>query len=202
MVNVRIRIRDKWANTKKVFIILVVVFLVLAILGGMFILGFFSGGKTEIILVNPLKDIVVANTNEVGEVDVAAVFAQGVLEFDENYINYLLVALGVGNLHKSLLYGNPFIEFNLGDETWSSELVKGALNTKKQFIENEDLIIIISKEEAVRALLSPNIEQFMKDSVDNGGTQIEMISGKTELFTKGYLDMYTQLTGEVVAIDE
>jgi len=200
-VNVKIRIRDKWANTKKVFIVLGFVALVLIVLGGMFLFGFFSGGKTEIILVNPLRDIVIANTNEAGEVDIAAVLAQGVLEFDGNYINYLLAALGAGNLHKSLLYGNPFIEFNLGDETWSSELVKGALNTKKQSIDNEDLIITISKQEAVQALLSPNIEQFMKDSVNNGGTQIEMIAGKTELFSKGYLDMYSQLTGEVVAVE-
>jgi len=201
MVNVRIRIRDKWANTKKVFVIVGVVVLILVILGGMFMFGFFSGGKTEIILTNPLKNIVVENTNEAGEVDVAAVLAQGVLEFDENYINYILAALGVGNLHRSLLYGNPFIEFNLGNEVWSSELVKGGLNTKKQIIDNEGLRITISKEEAVRALLSQNIEQFMKDSVANGETQIEMIAGKTELFSKGYLTMYKELTGENIEVE-
>ncbi len=201
MVNVRIRIRDKWASTKKVFVIVGIVVLILVILGGMFLFGFFSGGKTEIILINPLKNIVLANTNEVGEVDIAAVLSQGVLEFDENYINYLLVALGVGNLHRSLLYGNPFIEFNLDNEVWGSELVKGGLNTKKQIIDNEDLRITISKEEAVMALLSQNIEQFMKDSVANGGTQIEMIAGKTELFSKGYLTMYKELTGENIEVE-
>ncbi len=201
MVNVRIRIRDKWANTKKVFVIVGVVVLILVILGGMFMFGFFSGGKIEIILVNPLKNIVIENTNEVGEVDVAAVLAQGVLEFDENYINYILVALGVGNLHRSLLYGNPFIEFNLDNEVWGSELIKGGLNTKKQIIDNEDLRITISKEEAVTALLSQNIEQFMKDSVANGETQIEMIAGKTELFSKGYLTMYKELTGENIEVE-
>lgn len=201
MVNVRIRIRDKWANTKKVFVIVGIVVLILVILGGMFMFGFFSGGKTEIILTNPLKNIVVENTNEAGEVDVVAVLAQGILEFDENYINYILAALGVGNLHRSLLYGNPFIEFNLDNEVWSSELVKGGLNTKKQIIDNEDLRITISKEEAVRALLSQNIEQFMKDSVANGGTQIEMVAGKIELFGKGYLTMYKELTAENIEVE-
>ncbi len=201
MVNVRIRIRDKWASTKKVFVIIGIVVLILVVLGGMFMLGFFSGGKIEIILTNPLKNIVFENTNEAGEVDVAAVLAQGILEFDENYINYILAALGVGNLHKSLLYGNPFIEFNLDKEVWSSELVKGGLNTKKQIIDNEDLRITISKEEVVKALLSQNIEQFMKDSVANGGTQIEMVSGKTELFSKGYLNMYKELNGENIEVD-
>ena len=106
--------------------------------------------------------------------------------------------MGVGNLYRSLIYGNPLVEFNLDDELWSSELIKGGLSTKKQDIDNEDLRVTISKEEAVRALLSPDIEQFMKASVANGRTQIEMVAGYTELFSKGYLKMYKDLTGEVV----
>jgi len=199
MVNEKVLVRDKWAKTKKVFVILGIVVLILVVLGGMFLFGFFSG-KSQIILTNPINSVIVENTNEAGEVNIAAVLAQGIIEFDENYINYILAALGVGNLHKSIIYGNPFIEFSLDNEVWSSELVKGALNTQKQVIDNEDLKVKISKEEAVRALLSPDINQFMKDSVADGGTQIEMVAGKTELFTKGYLDMYSQLTGEVVAV--
>ncbi len=193
MVNEKILIKDKWRGFKKFLMVFGIFVFVAAVLGVAFMFGFFSGGKTEIVLVNPIQNIVVANTNEAGEVDIAKVLAQGILEFDENYINYLLAALGVGHLHKSLLHGNPFIEFRVGDEIWSSELVKG--RTKKQVIDNEDLIITISKEEAVRALLSSDIKKFMKDSVSNGGTQIEMVSGKTELFSKGYLKMYTELTG-------
>ena len=123
------------------------------------------------------------------------VIAQGILEFNEDYINYILVALGVGYLHKSPLFENPLIEFVLGDEVWSSEVIKGFPNSEKKEIDNEDLRISISKEETVRALLSPDIEQFMKDSVASGDTQIEMIAGKAELFSKGYLEMYGELEG-------
>ena len=53
----------------------------------------------------------------------------------------------------------------------------------------------MSKEEAVKALLSSNIQEYLKDSVNNGNTQLEQISHKIELASKGYLKMYDTLTG-------
>jgi hypothetical protein len=163
--------------------------------------GFFTG-KKEIILVNPIENIVLSNTNEAGLVDEQAVVEQAIIEFNADYINYILAALGTGYLHKSPLFENPFIEFVLGEETWSSEIKGGVPNAQQTSIENEDLRITISKEEAVRALLSDDIVQFMKDSVVAGNTNIEMIAGKTELFTKGYLEMYKELTGEEISVDD
>ncbi len=196
MVGGKVNIRDKHRKLKKVLKVFIIVFAIVFVLLIAFLAGFFTNGKIEIILENPLKDIVFANTNEKGEVDIAAVLAQGILEFDEDYINYILVALGVGYLHKSPLFENPWIEFVLGDEVWSSEIIKGMPNSEKREIDNEDLRISISKQEAVRALLSSDIEQFMKDSVAGGRTGIEMIAGKAELFSKGYLKMYDELIGE------
>ena len=157
--------------------------------------------KVEVIVENPLKGIVLANTNEVGEVDVDEVVQQAVLEFNADYINYLLIALGTGYLHKSPLFENPLIEFDLEGEIWNSEINGGMPNSQKGGIDNEDLRISISKEEAVTGLLSQDIEQFMKDSVNNGNTQIEMIANKAELFTKGYLSMYKELTGEEMSVE-
>ena len=195
MVTDKVRVRDKYRLVKRIGIVLAVVIVIGLILGGMFMFGFFSGDKIEIVLENPLKDIVFANTNAQGQIDKEAVIKQGVLEFDEDYINYILVALGVSYLHKSPLFENPLIEFVLGDEVWSSEVIGGMPDSEKKEIDNEDLRISISKEEAVRALLSPDIEQFMKDSVADGRTGIEMIAGKVELFSKGYLEMYGELSG-------
>jgi len=197
MVNERVLIRDKWAGAKRVVLIVVGVLAVLLVLGGMFMFGFFTG-KKEIILVNPIENIVLANTNEAGLVDEQAVIAQGVIEFNADYINYILVALGVGYLHKSLLFENPLIEFDLGGEVWNSEIKGGAPSSQKGAIDNEDLRITISKQEAVKALLSEDIEQFMKDSVADGDTGIDMVAGEVELFSKGYLEMYSELTGEKI----
>ena len=204
MVNERIKIRDKWRTFKKVIIVLIVVVAIALVLSGMFFLGFFvKKPTTNIVIENPLKNIVFANTNEVGVVNKEAVVEQGIIEFDVDYINYLLVAIGVGNLHKSMIgYGNPKIEFVLGDEIWSSEINGGVPNAQKTSIENEDLRITISKEEAVKVLLSENIEQFMKDSYSNGNLGIDMVASKTELFSKGYLKMYKELTGDEILIDD
>jgi len=74
--------------------------------------------------------------------------------------------------------------------------VLGAPNTIKAGNDNKDLIIILSKEEAVRALLSQDIKQFLKDSVNNGDTKLEIVAGKVELASKGYLAMYKEITGK------
>ncbi len=200
MVNERVNIRDKYRVTKKIIKVFLIVFVVLLILLIVFAAGFLiKKPKIEIILENPIAGIVLKYTNEAGYVDKQAVIQEGVIEFDDEYINYILVALGVGYLHKSPIFGNPLIEFNLGGEIWNSEIKGGMPNSNKEAIEDEDLIVSISKEEAVEALLSKNIEEFMKESVKNRNTKIEMVAGKTELFTKGYLEMYKQLTGEEVS---
>ena len=195
MVNQLVNIRDKWAGAKKTFIIIGIVVLVLAILLTAFLFGFFTG-KKKIILTNPLEQIILGNTNEAGQVDEAKGIEQGVLEFNEDYINYILVGLGTGYLHKSLLFENPFIEFNLDGQVWNSEIKAGMPNSVVGEIDKEDLRITISRQEAVKALLSSDITQFMKDSVASEETQIEMVAGQAELFSKGYLEMYSELTEE------
>ncbi|MDD5191892.1 MAG: hypothetical protein PHH54_00470 [Candidatus Nanoarchaeia archaeon] len=201
MVNQQVLVRDKYGTTKKVIKVLLVIFVVLLVLLIAFATGFLiSKPKVEIHLDNPIAGVVLKNTNELGYTNKAAVVEEGVIEFNEEYINYILIALGTGYLHKSPFFENPLIEFNLGGEVWSSEIKEGNPNSKKVAIENEDLSVSISKEEAVEALLSENIEQFMKDSVANGNTKIEMVAGKTELFTKGYLEMYKYLTEEKVYV--
>lgn len=205
MVNEKVLIRDKWAGIRKIIFILFIVFIVLLILAVVFFFGaFMSGEKTEIIIENPIKNIIFAHTdNTTGTVDKEAVVEQAVIEFNADYINYILVGLGVGNLHKSKVgYGNPIIEFVLDDEYWNSELDSGILNTGRGEIENEDLLVTMTREEAVLAIMSSDIEQFMKDSVNNGNTKIEMIAGKIELGTKGYLAMYKDITGEDLEVEE
>jgi len=203
MVNQKIRVRDKYRTVKKIIKVLLILALITLILLLVFFGGLFSSEKKELVLINPLTDIVFANTDADGKVNKEAVIEQGVLKFNGDYINYILVALGVNHLHKSLIgYGNPVIELNLGDESWNSEIIKGTLNTDKGAIDEEDLRITISKEEAVLALLSTDIRTFMKTSVYNGNTRIEMIAGKIELGSKGYLKMYTELTGEEIEIDD
>ena len=204
MVNQHVLIRDKHRRLKKIVKILLVVFVILFVILSIFLIGMFSSnGKVEIVIDNPLQDIVFANTDSVGEVNKSAVVEEAIIEFDDSYIDYLLVALGVGNLHKSILgYGNPIVEFVIDDETWTSELEDGELSTTYGSGDEEDLRIKLSREEAVNAMLEKDIESFMKESVTSGRTEIEMVAGKIELGSKGYLAMYKEITGEEIEIDE
>jgi len=200
MVSGEILVRKKWRIFKKFLKIFFIFLVIIIILVAVYILGFYSREEkniVNIVLENPMENIVYANTNSEGKVNQEEVIKEAVLEFNEKYINYLIAAFGASKLSKSPIgYGNPVLELNLDGEIWSSEIIKGAPNTIKAGNDNKDLIIILSKEEAVRALLSQDIKQFLKDSVNNGDTKLEIVAGKVELASKGYLAMYKEITGK------
>ena len=200
MVSGEILVRKKWRIFKKFLKIFFIFLVIIIILVAVYILGFYSREEkniVNIVLENPMENIVYANTNSEGKVNQEEVIKEAVLEFNEKYINYLIAAFGIDKLSKSPIgYGNPVLELNLDGEIWSSEIIKGAPNTIKAGNDNKDLIIILSKEEAVRALLSQDIKQFLKDSVNNGDTKLEIVAGKVELASKGYLSMYKELAGD------
>jgi len=186
------------SNHRTIKILLIIFSVILLIL-----IAFVAGvmirkSPVEIILENPMKAIIIANTNVAGEVNLKKVIEQGEIEFNEDYINYILAALGTNYLHKSILGKSPVLELVLGEQVWNSEISGGMPQSKIGEIDNEDLRITLSKEEAVKAIVSPEIKQFMKDSVANGNTKIELIAGKVDLFSKGYLEMYNKLTGEEI----
>ena len=188
------------------FLVFIILLLVIAI----FIIGayLFSISKNKnsqnqsqnpSVIENPLNAIIISNTDSQGNVNSDKVVEEGVKEFNLSYINFIVIGLGISKLHKSSLgYGNPMIQVELGDDVWSSEIINSELITKHEGITEPDIKIKLSKEEAVKALLSKDIKQFMKDSVSSERTKVEMIAGKTELFSKGYLDLYDSLAGKVV----
>lgn len=173
----------------------IVVFLIALIIFIGFFIYYKMNSRNQVVIENPLKGIILANTHD-GTINLTAVIEEGVLNFNENYINYLFAALGTSFLHKSSLgYGNSKIEMVMDDETWNYEL-GDVFKIQKTASDDPDIRVKISKEEAVRALIASDVKQYMKDSVANGKIQIEMISGKIELYSKGYLDMYKALTGK------
>jgi len=204
MVNEKVNVKDKHRKKKKFLKYFSILIIIAVIIAAIFLIGFFTKkSENKIVLENPLKDLVYANTNEQGLVNKQAVIDQAILEFNAEYINFLLIALGVGNLHKSYIgYGNPIVQLNLDGTSWTSEISNKQLQTSQTSSEDKDLLITLSRQEAIEALLSPDMSAFMKNSVINGNTQIEMIANKAELASKGYLAMYTQITGEEIEIEE
>jgi len=111
-------------------------------------------------------------------------------------INFVLYHLKAYELHNPPLSGNtPKIEFVIDGEIYSSEIIKGKIITVKGRKGEPDIRIIISREEFLNALDS-DIKLYFQKSVSQGKTKIELLAGKTELFTKGYLSLYKEITGK------
>tara|TARA_Y100000034_G_scaffold130012_1_gene187514 strand:- start:415 stop:1023 length:609 start_codon:yes stop_codon:yes gene_type:complete len=200
MVSEKVNVKDKHRKKKKISKVLIIIIAIAAILTIAYFLGFFSREPVnQVTIEHPMKDIIFANTNEAGEVNGQAVIQQGIEQFDENYIIYLLVSLGTSHLHKSYTgYGTSKLELVIDQETWSAEIDNGP-RVQKASIDDPDLRITMSKQTAVEALLSPNIQEQLKSATRNGQISIEQIAGKVELASKGYLAMYKELTGEEIS---
>jgi len=114
-----------------------------------------------------------------------------------NQINLILYNIKAYELHNPPFSSNtPKIEFVIEDEIYNTEIVKGKIITKKEGIENPDLKIIMPKEEFLFILNSNDLKKSLQDSVSNGNTKIEILAGNTELFVKGYLSLYQEITGK------
>lgn len=201
MVNEKVKVKDKHRKKRKISKFLLIIFGIIIILAGAYFLGFFSNSGEQITIQHPLKDIIFANTNEAGEINKQATIQQGIENFNEDYIIYLLVSLGTNHLHKSYTgQGTAKLELVIDQEIWAAE-IDGGLRVQKASIDDPDLRITMSKQTAVESLLSPNIQEELKSATRNGQINIEQIAGKVELASKGYLSMYKELTGEEISVE-
>lgn len=122
--------------------------------------------------------------------------SQAILNFNESFVYYLLYNIGAYKLHSSpLAKGNPKIGFVVEENKYTAEIIKGKIFVRKNLEQDVDIIIKTSKEEAVKMLRNKeNIEK----SFEEGKSTIELIKDKKTLFLKGYLSLYTELTGKSV----
>lgn len=186
-------IENKLTNKEIIFLLILLV-IVLAAIFFLFYSKSPNSNKQEIILEHPLKNIVLANTNKVGIIDKEKVIQQGIMEFNEDYINYLSLSLGINDIHNSNLgYGNPKIKLILEDEIWSIEIKENILLTKKQDITDEDFLIKTTKKDIINILLSQNVKSSIENSLKSGDIKIEITAEKLELVSKGYLNIYNKI---------
>ena len=112
-------------------------------------------------------------------------------------INLLLYNIKAYELHNPPLSKNtPKIEIIIEDEAFNSEIINGKIKTVRGVIDNEDIRIKTSKSEFMKILNSDKIKEEMQNSAQNNNLEIEMISGKIELASKGYLNVYKEVTGK------
>ena len=121
---------------------------------------------------------------------------EAIMAFDEDFVFYLLYSIKAYNLHNPPLSSNmPKMEIHAGDDVFNAVIDNGMINIKLGKIESRDAIITTSREEVVKMLKD---RDYVTKSFNDGKSTIELVADKTTLFAKGYLNLYTELTGKSV----
>ncbi len=121
---------------------------------------------------------------------------EALLKFDESFVYYLLYEIKAYNLHNPPLSGNkPKIGFFIGEDPYNAVINNGDILVSKGVIDSKDAIITTTKEEAIKMLRD---KEYIKTSFSSGTSKIELIASKSILFAKGYLNLYSELTGKGV----
>lgn len=155
---------------------------IVIIVGMFFYLSLFKpDNKNVSVIENPAKDL---NLKEVEQ------------QFDESFVSYLLYSIKAYNLHNPPLSEDfPRIEILVGETEYYASVRNSQVFVFKDAIENVDMKIITSLEEAARMVKYPD---SVKQSFEEGNSRIDLLASKALLFSKGYLNLYNEITGKSV----
>ncbi len=124
-------------------------------------------------------------------------FEKALVNFNKNYVEYMVFAIGGWKLHNPpLSKDTPKVKIIVDDEVYKSEIKNTEVITTKRDFDDEDISIITTKEEITRAILSLDIKEYMEESIQQGKTILELKAGHVKLFSKGYLELYKDITGK------
>ncbi len=121
---------------------------------------------------------------------------EAVAAFNESFVYYLLVSIKAYDLHSIPITGDkPKIEVYVGDVLYNAVVDKGNIVVGKGALEDKDAVIRTTTLEAVNMVRNKN---YVKDSFSSGKSTMELVASKSTLFGKGYLGLYTEITGKSV----
>jgi len=167
------------------------VLIVLSVIGGLIFYFAFTGPNFGEIYAEKLASGEIVNPVE-GLTDEEAIAA-----FDETFVYYLLVNIKAYNLHEPPLSDDkPVMKVYVGDEVFNAKVSEGEIDIGRGEINTEDIILRTSASEAVKMIRD---KSYIEQSFENGESKIELIASETTLFSKGYLTLYTELTGKTLS---
>lgn len=180
---------EKPRSTMKTVFLIVLIFLTIIIIAGIIYVYFSlkTSGAEKQEIPNPLEGL--------SEQEIETLVIKPI------HITYILNEMGFYKIHNPPLSSDvPKIEINVGGTIFNSKVAKGIISTFESSSDNPDLRIITTREEVINAIKKPE-ENYMIDSAKSGKTQIEMIASKQTLFSKGYIAIYEELTGDSIELD-
>jgi len=112
-------------------------------------------------------------------------------EIKKGLIKYASVILQLYNLHNiPFTQITPKIQVYIGQDAYNVEVTEGTIIIKEGEIQDADIIIRTTNEEALKISENGN---YAKGSVSSGKTTIEFVASKIILFAKGYSTLYQEL---------
>lgn len=173
---------------------------ILLVLYFVFFLGSVFGNNYSIgsTVENPLVELLSRYEQQGINMSNYEVVEQAEKEFDLEYINYVLYSMSAYKLHNPPFSGEtPKIMVILdGADIYYSEVIDSEIYTYKESVGESDISVISNKKEIINAMFAEKMSDFMSNSVRDGKTTIELIAGNIKLASKGYLQMYGDITGE------
>ncbi len=170
---------------RKIVIYSIILLLVVSIIsGGIYYFSYYN--KKNSSLANGNVGTRLANPAE------GLSLEEAIAKFDEKFVYFLLVSIKAYNLHNPLFSNDiPKMNIYVDDDVYSAKVIDGNIKVSKGNIEDEDIAIRTTKEEAVKMI---NDKNYVRQSFQEGKSGIELISSKLELYSKGYLDIYDEFS--------
>lgn len=174
------------AGKKGGWVIWVSLILVIVLVGAIFFFYLLYNPHNEKLYVNQeLKNPVSNLTME-----------EAVSGFDDGYIFYLLYTLKAYNLRNPPLSSdNPKISLLVENKSYYAIVQNGLIKVYPGVTSGEDIIIVTTREEIISMIKD---QTYVQQSFSSGRSSIALVAGKTTLFAKGYLTLYTEATGKSV----
>ena len=122
------------------------------------------------------------------------IYENEIPQINETEITYLIHALGGDNLHKPPFTDNyPQIEVSTSQKLFTSYIVDGEIQTYLGKSPDPDLQIRLNRDTLINIINSNDAKAATKDAISQQLVGVTIISDKTELFLKGYLELYDTL---------
>ena len=122
------------------------------------------------------------------------IYENEVPQINETEITYLMHALGGENLHKPPFTDNyPQIEVSTSQKLFTVYVVDGEIQTYLGKAPDPDLQIRLNRDTLINIITSSDPKAATKEAISKQLVGVTIISDKTELFLKGYLELYDTL---------
>ena len=122
------------------------------------------------------------------------VYENEVPQINETEITYLIHSLSGENLHKPPFTDNyPQIEVSTSQKLFTVYVVDGEIQTYLGKAPDPDLQIRLNRETLISIITSDDPKTATKEAISKQLVGVTIISDKTELFLKGYLEIYDTL---------